>query len=556
MLQNLTIKAKLIFLSLATTLLMLTISIISYIKIETTANNLQTIANVNLKSTSYLLRALEAQSDVWVAITRYLTYQNVVMQEAEAKRLADRIAVAEKTINENLAAYEKLPATDEEKVLYKNFKKEWEELAPIKLKIKSEVTDKLLTTRDLPLQTQIFKNMEILEAQYATKFVSVKKAFEEVIVYSEKGADKISQESIKEARNGERIIIAAALLSLFISTVNSYTLISNLLSGVRTLRDGMRKFVQTKDLNYKIEYAAKDEIGEIVSNFNDLLNVLESTIKDAKTSSNENASVSGELSATSTQIGKNAEQGAKIVAETIGEITRVKNVIESGASNAERSKTEIQEAGDKLLSAKKKMITLGAEIEEASEAESALAHKLEQMSHDAQQVKQILTVISDIAEQTNLLALNAAIEAARAGEHGRGFAVVADEVRKLAERTQKSLTEINATISVIVQSIGDSSEQMGKNATNIQKLVGVSKSVEEALMDSANIMDKNVDGISKRAEESMELSKDAQKIVKLIGDVDNLSSSNVRSVEEIASSAEHLYKLTEQLNAKLNQFRS
>lgn len=556
MLQNLTIKAKLIFLSLATTLLMLTISIISYIKIETTANNLQTIANVNLKSTSYLLRALEAQSDVWVAITRYLTYQNVVMQEAEAKRLADRIAVAEKTINENLAAYEKLPATDEEKVLYKNFKKEWEELAPIKLKIKSEVTDKLLTTRDLPLQTQIFKNMEILEAQYATKFVSVKKAFEEVIVYNEKGADKISQESIKEARNGERIIIAAALLSLFISTVNSYTLISNLLSGVRTLRDGMRKFVQTKDLNYKIEYAAKDEIGEIVSNFNDLLNVLESTIKDAKTSSNENASVSGELSATSTQIGKNAEQGAKIVAETIGEITRVKNVIESGASNAERSKTEIQEAGDKLLSAKKKMITLGAEIEEASEAESALAHKLEQMSHDAQQVKQILTVISDIAEQTNLLALNAAIEAARAGEHGRGFAVVADEVRKLAERTQKSLTEINATISVIVQSIGDSSEQMGKNATNIQKLVGVSKSVEEALMDSANIMDKNVDGISKRAEESMELSKDAQKIVKLIGDVDNLSSSNVRSVEEIASSAEHLYKLTEQLNAKLNQFRS
>lgn len=556
MLQNLTIKAKLIFLSLATTLLMLTISIISYIKIETTANNLQTIANVNLKSTSYLLRALEAQSDVWVAITRYLTYQNVVMQEAEAKRLADRIAVAEKTINENLAAYEKLPATDEEKVLYKNFKKEWEELAPIKLKIKSEVTDKLLTTRDLPLQTQIFKNMEILEAQYATKFVSVKKAFEEVIVYNEKGADKISQESIKEARNGERIIIAAALLSLFISTVNSYTLISNLLSGVRTLRDGMRKFVQTKDLNYKIEYAAKDEIGEIVSNFNDLLNVLESTIKDAKTSSNENASVSGELSATSTQIGKNAEQGAKIVAETIGEITRVKNVIESGASNAERSKTEIQEAGDKLLSAKKKMITLGAEIEEASEAESALAHKLEQMSHDAQQVKQILTVISDIAEQTNLLALNAAIEAARAGEHGRGFAVVADEVRKLAERTQKSLTEINATISVIVQSIGDSSEQMGKNATNIQKLVGVSKSVEEALMDSANIMDKNVDGISKRAEESMELSKDAQKIVKLIGDVDNLSSSNVRSVEEIASSAEHLYKLTEQLNAKLNQFVS
>lgn len=556
MLQNITIKTKLIFLSLATTLLMLTISIISYIKIEATTTNLQTIANVNLKSTSYLLRALEAQSDVWVVLTKYLTYQNAVMQEADAKKLSDRIAAAENKINENLTAYEKLPATAEEKVLYANFKKEWNELAPIKLKIKTEVTDKLLTTRDLTLQAQIFKNMEILETQYTTKFASVKKAFEEVIVYNEKGADKISERSIKEAHNGERIIIVVALVSLFISIVNSYTIISNLLSGVRTLRDGMRTFVQTKDLNYKIDYAAKDEIGEIVSNFNDLLNVLESTIKDAKTSSNENASVSGELSATSTQIGKNAEQGAKIVNETINEITRVKNVIESGANNAERSKTEIQEAGTKLLLAKNKMITLGTEIEEASEAESALAEKLVQMSHDAQQVKQILTVISDIAEQTNLLALNAAIEAARAGEHGRGFAVVADEVRKLAERTQKSLTEINATISVIVQSIGDSSEQMSKNAANIQKLVDVSRSVEEALLESANIMDKNVDGISKRAEESIALSRDAQKIVKLISDVDHLSSSNARSVEEIASSAQNLYKLTEHLNAKLNQFKS
>ena len=213
-------------------------------------------------------------------------------------------------------------------------------------------------------------------------------------------------------------------------------------------------------------------------------------------------------------------------------------------------------AGNRLDSAKNEVITLRNEVESASQAETALAHKLEQMSHDAEQVKQILTVISDIADQTNLLALNAAIEAARAGEHGRGFAVVADEVRKLAERTQTSLTEINATINVIVQSILDSSEQMGRNAKNIQRLSDVSNGVETTILGTTQVMQESVSAVTTSAENSRKISQDTDKIVNMVSNINTLTSQNARSVEEIAAAADHLSRLAENLNNKLNQFRS
>jgi methyl-accepting chemotaxis protein len=129
-------------------------------------------------------------------------------------------------------------------------------------------------------------------------------------------------------------------------------------------------------------------------------------------------------------------------------------------------------------------------IESVANKEHELSGNLQTLAGNAQETKQILTTIGDIADQTNLLALNAAIEAARAGEHGRGFAVVADEVRKLAERTQKSLAETAATINILIQAINDNSEELNKNMDEMMDLTQYVGTVDGKMGELLNSMDK------------------------------------------------------------------
>jgi len=246
----------------------------------------------------------------------------------------------------------------------------------------------------------------------------------------------------------------------------------------------------------------------------------------------------------------------QIVGNTTQKATTLKNEMATGMNEAKEGKAELLKANAFLKDANNAILALTNDIQSSAATEIELAHRIQQLSQDASQVKDILVVIGDIADQTNLLALNAAIEAARAGEHGRGFAVVADEVRKLAERTQKSLQEINATINVIVQAIADSSDQMTENSQKVESLATTASDVETKINNMFTVMGNATKVSDKTAENYLKTGTDIEAMINDVAQINDISSQNARSVEEIASAAEHLSRMTETLNLKLSEFRT
>ncbi|MEW6542430.1 MAG: methyl-accepting chemotaxis protein [Nitrospirota bacterium] len=349
---------------------------------------------------------------------------------------------------------------------------------------------------------------------------------------------------VKEAqqRLGALGLAAKLAMALVVASTIGFSLILawRLLIPIRRMVAGMDRLSQG-DLTVQVDVTSEDELGQLGKHFNAVVPKLQAMIGKVAHVTDKVASASVELSATAEQMAKGADSLTSRTAQTATAVEEMNATVGEVAQNSGKAATMAQETVQTAKTGREVVGETISGMQQISEAVTQSASIISALGKSSDQIGEIVRVIEDIADQTNLLALNAAIEAARAGEQGRGFAVVADEVRKLAERTTKATKEIGDMIRQIQQDTKGAVASMEEGTQKVVGGVSLVNKTGEALATIAERVTQTADMIRQIAVAAEEQSVATQQIS---GDLETVAKVSKESASGAAESAKASHDLS------------
>jgi methyl-accepting chemotaxis protein len=471
-------------------------------------------------------------------------YAYVIESEKSAMdALAIEMAVAEQKMTEQLDAYRKTYLTDKEKDLLREFDAAW----PI-------YADHAKAVMAFSYAGDNKSAMNAMHERAAKSFKKVDDLLTDLVNVNHELAEQAYATANAAATRAEQILIALVasgfVLGAFVSVMLSHAITRPLLKAIE-----VAETVSRGDLTPRFAVDSTDETGQMLAAMKRMIDSLSVSVATVRTKANEVAAMASELAVNTTQVSQATAAQSEAASGTAAAVEEVTVSIESMSKNADEVRTLAVNSLHQTAQGNDNMRELASEISQVEVAVGEIAQSVNAFVTSANTITAMTQQVRDIAEQTNLLALNAAIEAARAGEQGRGFAVVADEVRKLAEKSAQSA----ATIDTVTKSLGEQSSHVEtsirRGLESLQSSRGNVNAVVKVLEDAKAAVFGATRGIEDIANSFKEQSSASTNIAQNVETIAQMAEENMAAVGATAETARSLKSLSSELIQGVSGFR-
>lgn len=493
------------------------------------------------------LPAVEAVGEVGSGLgrTRALTLRTLTMKEGD--QLKETVGLVRR-INQEISAflinYEKGIDSPDDRKLFEDFKSSYAKY----LSYQKRILEGVLAS------VERGDEIEVANGPLASAADQMMAALNKLIKFNEQGAVHAADQTSKAFDAAVFMIVVALILILMLMVVIAIVLTRSIVSPLSEAVIVADR-VSSGDLTQNIHVTGSDEPAHLLIALKRMQDSLHETIEKISESSNMLASASEELHAVTEDTNRGLNQQSAEIDQAATAVNQMTAAVEEVARNAVNTADDSKAADKSTYQGREKVSQALESINRLVGNVSDTSEEVKLLAQNANEISQVLVVIRSIAEQTNLLALNAAIEAARAGEAGRGFAVVADEVRALAYRTQQSTGEIEKMIEGIQSGTDRAVDAMNESQERANGTLQVAREANDAL----DVIGEAIASINQKnlviASASEEQAQVAREVDKNLVNIRDLSMQTSAGANQTNASSQELSRLAVDLHAMVSKFR-